>query len=101
MKATYRSPRLSYETADCSMPLTFDTYRTCSFKCLYCFSWMERAHNPAIKTREDQGEFVTKVDINRIKKLFSGELKDKQSKGIYDVFIKNRKVMQWGGLTEP
>ena len=101
MKATYHSPRLSYETADCSMPLTFDTYRTCGFNCLYCFSWMERAHNPAIKIREDQGEFVTKVDINRIKKLFSGELKDKQSKGIYDVFIKRKKVMQWGGLTEP
>jgi len=101
MKATYHSPRLSYETPDCSMPLTFDTYSTCSFKCLYCFSWMERAHNPALQARIDKGDFVTKIDIDKLKKMFFGKAGDKQSKTIYDVFIKNKKVMQWGGLTEP
>jgi DNA repair photolyase len=62
---------------------------------------MERAHNPAILSRQKKGDFITKVDFERVKKLFAGELKDKQSQAIYDVFIKNRKVMQWGGLTEP
>jgi len=101
MKATYHSPRLSYETPDCSMPLTFDTYSTCSFKCLYCFSWMEKAHNPAILSREKRGDFVVKVDFERIKKLFTGKLTDKQSKAIFNTFIKNKKVLQWGGLTDP
>lgn len=101
MKAIYHSPRISYETPDCSLPLTMDTYSTCSFKCLYCFSWMERAYNPAIKARQKRGEMITKINIEKLKKLFSNELKNKESRTIYDVFIKNKKVIQWGGLTEP
>ena len=101
MSATYQSPRLSYETPDCSLPLTMDTYSTCGYACLYCFSWMERADNPAILSRCGRGENITKVDFEKIKKLFSGEAKNRQSKLFYEVFIKNKKVMQWGGLTDP
>jgi len=101
MKAKYNSPRLSYETPDCSMPLTFDTYSTCGYKCLYCFAWMERANNPACNSREDKGDLITKVDFERIKKLFLGQRKDRQARYFYEIFIKNKKVMQWGGLTDP
>ena len=41
--AYYQSPRWSNEIADCSMPMTFDTYSNCSFGCLYCFSQFQRA----------------------------------------------------------
>ena len=33
----YQSPRWSAEIADCSMPMTFDTYSNCAFGCMYCF----------------------------------------------------------------
>ncbi len=102
MEARYSSPRLSYEVPDCSVPLTFDTYSTCSFACLYCFAWMERADNPAITNRRKRGGgFTAKVNIEKVKKLFAGKLKDKKSQLFYKYFIKPRKVMQWGGLTEP
>ena len=38
----YNSPRWSNEVADCSMPMTFDTYSNCSYGCLYCFSQFQR-----------------------------------------------------------
>lgn len=38
----YGSPRWSNEIADCSMPMTFDTYSNCSFGCLYCFAQFQR-----------------------------------------------------------
>ena len=36
LKQDYDSPRWSGEICDCSMPLTFDTYSTCAYNCLYC-----------------------------------------------------------------
>lgn len=38
----YMSPRWTGEIADCSLPLTFDTYSNCSFGCVYCFSQYQR-----------------------------------------------------------
>lgn len=32
----YSSPRMSSEVLDCSMPLTFDQYNFCHYKCQYC-----------------------------------------------------------------
>lgn len=101
MKAIYHVPRMSYETPDCSMPLTFDTYSTCSYRCLYCFAWMEKAHNPAVKRRTEAGDLCTKVNIEKLKKLFDGKANDQQSKNFYNQFIKPKKVIQWGGLTDP
>jgi DNA repair photolyase len=39
---TYSSPRWTNEIADCSLPMTFDTYSNCSFGCVYCFSQYQR-----------------------------------------------------------
>jgi len=62
---------------------------------------MIRANNPACNSREEKGDWITKVNIERIKKIFSGKAGDKQSKKFYEIFIKNKKMMQWGGLTDP
>lgn len=35
IKQDYGSPRWSGEIADCTMPMTFDTYSNCSFGCVY------------------------------------------------------------------
>lgn len=35
-KGSYTSPRISSEIPDCSMPLSFDSYKFCSFGCQYC-----------------------------------------------------------------
>ena len=42
IKHNYQSPRWSGEIADCSLPMTLDTYSNCSFGCVYCFSQYQR-----------------------------------------------------------
>ena len=39
---SYGSPRWTGEIADCSLPMTLDTYSNCSFGCVYCFSQYQR-----------------------------------------------------------
>jgi DNA repair photolyase len=89
----YSSPRWSNEVADCSMPMTFDTYSNCSFGCLYCFSQFQRAIGSAKDSYLNKE--VSHVDINRIKRIFTNP--DKSQFGEY---IRQKKVMQWGGLSD-
>ena len=42
IEQTYGSPRWTGEIADCSLPMTLDTYSNCSFGCVYCFSQYQR-----------------------------------------------------------
>ena len=41
----YSSPRWTNEILDCSMPMTFDTYSQCSYRCLYCFAFYQKSHS--------------------------------------------------------
>ena len=91
----YQSPRWSNEIADCSMPMTFDTYSNCSYGCLYCFSQFQRGIGGA---KDDYTHKAVKnVSVEKIKKMFSEP--DKYG-GQFATYIKQRKVMQWGGLSD-
>lgn len=89
----YYSPRWTGEIADCSMPMTMDTYSNCSFKCQYCFSQFQRG----IGNGKDQylHNEVRWVNPEKIKKIF---LEPDSSQ--FGEYIKARKVMQWGGLSD-
>lgn len=91
----YLSPRWSNEIADCSMPMTFDTYSNCSYGCLYCFSQFQRALG------EGKEAYLHKVcnpvNVEAVKRMFSDP--DKHG-GQFATYIKERKVMQWGGLSD-
>lgn len=89
----YASPRWSNEIADCSMPMTFDTYSNCSYKCMYCFSQFQRA-NGAFGQHYLKNE-VKAVNVNKVKDIFLHPEKYQ----FYE-YIKQRKVMQWGGLSD-
>ena len=93
--AYYQSPRWTAEIADCSMPMTFDTYSNCSFGCMYCFSQFQRA----IGNGKDAylHKDVNAVSVEKIKKMFSEP--DKYA-GQFATYIKQRRVMQWGGLSD-
>jgi DNA repair photolyase len=93
MMSFYQSPRWSNEVADCSMPMTFDTYSNCSFGCLYCFSQFQRAIGLA-KEGYLKKE-VKPVNVNKVKRVFT-EPESSQ----FEQYIKARKVMQWGGLSD-
>ena len=94
-KGFYNSPRWSYEITDCSMPMTFDTYSNCAFQCVYCFSFFQRSISP---TKDAYlGHKVSAVSVEKIKRMFTDP--DKHG-GEFAWYIKARKVMQWGGLSD-
>lgn len=93
--AYYQSPRWTNEVADCSMPMTFDTYSNCSFGCLYCFSQFQRAIGGGKEKYLQKS--VKNVNPKKIKMMF---LDPDNYAGQFSTYIKQRRVMQWGGLSD-
>ena len=89
----YGSPRWTGEIADCSMPMTMDTYSNCSYNCQYCFSQFQRALGGCKENYLHKK--VKWVNPEKIKQMFLHP--DSSQFGEY---IKQRKVMQWGGLSD-
>lgn len=102
----YNSPRWTQEILDCSMPMTFDTYSKCSYNCLYCFAYFQKSHSLGDShTKKTFSDYQKSNDIcwvnpKRIKSLFL--LNDETGKANKQFFnyIKDKKVMQWGGLAD-
>ena len=95
LQKSYGSPRWSNEIADCSMPMTFDTYSNCAFNCLYCFSQFQRGIGNWKK--DYAAKMVESVNPERIKRMFRDP---DQYAGQFATYIKQRRVMQWGGLSD-
>lgn len=90
---TYNSPRWTNEIADCSLPMTFDTYSNCSFGCVYCFSQYQRGlgkSKDAYLNKE-----VRSVDPEKIRQLFTMEKRNQ-----FTPWIAARRPIQWGGLSD-
>lgn len=94
IKYGYQSPRWTGEIADCSLPLTFDTYSNCSFGCVYCFSQYQRGIG--VNKEDYFAKKVKAVDPKKIKAIFSGEDKNSQ----FYQYIKTRRPIQYGGLSD-
>ena len=91
---SYGSPRLTGEVADCSLPVTLDTYSNCSFGCVYCFSQYQRGLG---KTKEAYyGKKVKAISPEKIRAIFSGQDKNSQ---FYE-WVKNKRPIQYGGLSD-
>ena len=91
----YSSPRWSWEILDCAMPMTFDTYSNCAHQCVYCFAYFQRAVGAS---RDDYlAHKVRSVDVERVKRMFIDP--DKYA-GQFAWYIKNKMVLQWGGLSD-
>ena len=93
--AYYQSPRWSAEIADCSMPMTFDTYSNCAFGCMYCFSQYQRGIGGA--KEHYLAKEVNPVNVDKVKRMF---LEPDKYAGQFAEYIKQRRVMQWGGLSD-
>lgn len=101
IKKTYSSPRWTNEIADCSMPMTFDTYSKCSYNCMYCFSFFQKSH----VLNGYLGGNVRAVNPERVRNLFDHALKNDEE-GMtrtelqFFPYIQDRRIMQWGGLAD-
>lgn len=101
IELNYPSPRWSGEILDCSMPMTFDQYDHCSYNCLYCFSYFQKALkevNPLFVHQKVhyRDMAVRGVDPVKISKLFGLKLKSQ-----FNEYIQERIPIQWGGLSDP
>lgn len=90
----YQSPRWTGEIADCSLPLTLDTYSNCSFGCIYCFSQYQRGIG--VNKENYFQKDVRCVNVDRVKRILSGE--DKKSQ-FYE-YVKDKRPIQYGGLSD-
>lgn len=99
IKTGYCSPRWTGEIADCSLPVTLDTYSNCAFGCVYCFSQYQRGIG---KTKEGYFQKQCKcINVDRVKKLFLGEIENTKSGiGQFWEYIKDRRPIQYGGLSD-
>lgn len=95
-KTGYSSPRWTGEFADCSLPLTFDTYSNCSFGCAYCFSQYQRGIPHEGREEDYFGKKVKSVSIDSVKKLFTGE----KPNSPFWQYIKDKRPLQYGGLSD-
>lgn len=91
---TYQSPRWTGEIADCSLPMTLDTYSNCSFGCVYCFSQYQRGIGGA---KEDYlAKKVKCINVEKVKKIFSLE----NEKSQFYKYVKDKRPIQYGGLSD-
>lgn len=77
------------------MPMTFDTYSNYSFGCIYCFSQYQRGIGSA--KEHYLAKEVNPVNVKKIKQMF---LYPDEHAGQFAEYIKQRRVMQWGGLSD-
>jgi DNA repair photolyase len=95
----YSSPRWTGEILDCSMPMTFDTYSQCAFRCLYCFAYSQQKCKAYFKNN------LRSVNPIKIVNLFNSILKGKfgelsQTERQFIPYVSSRKIMQWGALAD-
>ena len=91
---SYASPRWTGEIADCSLPVTLDTYSNCSFGCVYCFSQYQRGLGDAKENYLQKR--IKAINVDKVKRLFAGEIKDSQ----FYAYIKDKRPIQYGGLSD-
>lgn len=94
ISSTYNSPRWTGEIADCSLPMTLDTYSNCSFGCVYCFSQYQRG------TGGGKNDYFQKkvkcINVEKVKRIFSGE----DTKSQFAAYVKDKRPIQYGGLSD-
>lgn len=93
IKFGYLSPRWTGEIADCSLPMTLDTYSNCSFGCVYCFSQYQRGIGDG--SIDYYAKKVKAVDPEKIKRIFTLEEESQ-----FKEYIKTGRPIQYGGLSD-
>jgi DNA repair photolyase len=95
----YSSPRWTGEITDCSLPMTLDTYSCCSYNCLYCFAFFQKAISVG---KDYQRRDVTWVNVPRVIELLtSPEKVTTAGMGTFAPYLISGRAFQWGGMSDP
>ncbi len=104
LPGTYQSPRVSSETMDCSLPMTFDHLSLCSLKCQFCFSFYSKSNNAMLAEGSSRRVPVNlrSADMPKMMLTMQGkDITDKRSQSLYNNFYKKKFILHWGGLADP
>jgi DNA repair photolyase len=74
--------------------MTLDQYSVCSYGCIYCFADYQRSIGGASKRFKHND--VSSIHVGRTKDIFTGKRKSQ-----FAAFLKMRRVLQWGGMSDP
>ena len=93
---TYTTPfGVTSQYAFCGLPLRLDSYRGCSFRCLYCF-----ARNRGGARSND--EVVVPADPNYVARVLTQALNESRSpNGLIASFLRQRVPIHFGGMSDP
>ena len=94
IKYGYGSPRWTGEIADCSLPVTLDTYSNCAFGCVYCFAQYQRGLGQA--GIDYYAKKVKAVNPKRVLKILKGE----DPKSTFYQYVKDKRPIQYGGMSD-
>ncbi len=93
MKYTYNNPlSITSQFSFCGLPFRLDTYAGCSIGCKYCFA---RIRGGNIESKK-----IKIANPNTIITRFKNGINN-QNSGIISEFIKNRKPLHFGGMSDP
>jgi DNA repair photolyase len=95
LSQSYCSPRWSAELADCSLPMTLDTYSNCSFGCLYCFSQFQRGKSQGTRGNSYRDKLVKSINPEKVAEIFKLERASQ-----FTPYVKDKRAIQWGGLSD-
>lgn len=98
MVSKFNPIRASSKFSICGLPLTGDTYRTCSFGCEYCFS-----NGRKININHKSSKVIDDPNLEWLEKKLEKIHKDKNvnSENFLEVLLKNDVTMHIGGLSDP
>lgn len=101
---SYNGLKYSADSADCSIPMTFDSHSNCSFNCLFCFTknlCRNEDRNPAKKELYKRiGQRQTQWDIKLFYKFMRRELRNEWTKSMYPLMDEGQ-IIQFGSLGDP
>lgn len=92
--------RYTADGFDCALPISIDTYNTCSYRCMYCFS------NYLLRDPHRKRTFNVKaIKLNNLKRFLEYEIVDRRMdrKILDEVGGENTSQcpVQWGALGDP
>lgn len=100
---TYGSPRWTGELPDCSLPVTFDQYGRCSFRCMYCFAFFQKSIGLA-KDNYLAGGAPTAVNPASVIRTFEeakGDPAAVKKSNQFAPYLAAGRAIQWGGMADP
>ena len=92
---TFNALNVSSKIGVCGLPLRVDSYKTCSFGCIYCFS-----NNKVIRKGSDELQVANVKQLERkLDKVFNK--KEYDDKNLIDIMLLDGITWHHGGMSDP